>query len=231
MMLDALITMSSIRSTQPKILSFPPALSLADDVQQEPGRRRTWQIIASILALGCVAVILVWVPGGKRLPDGSWLTLHQVIVAGEVSCNFPDASPSGRMLRRLIPGWVRSVLPGWLGSDPVRQGGAELNMSGDGKVCLFVVTDRKGMDAAGKLDLTLLTVSDDQGQGTKTSPAVVTVDARQRFQGWAWEDFPKRSRNLLVRCWATGPDGQTAEVAHFRVRNPGYEPGTVRKAP
>jgi hypothetical protein len=56
------------------------------------------------------------------------------------------------------------------------------------------------------------------------------VDTQQKFQGWAWETFLKHSRDFLVRCWGTGPNGQLVEAAEFKARNPCYEPVAPRKA-
>ncbi len=42
--------------------------------------------------------------------------------------------------------------------------------------------------------------------------------------------FPRHSRNLLVRCWGTGPQGQLLEAARFKIKNPGYEPEVHEKA-
>jgi hypothetical protein len=200
-------------------------------------KKQFWKIILLSAALGSIAIVvwLSWIQvaeRGTQLADGSWLKIHNVIVAEEVSCNFSDDKPAQRFFGLVLPEGLRSILSWALHSPFVPQGNASLHMSGEGKVCLFIVTARDGLPPTSTLDLRLLTISDDQGRGANSSSPFATVETRARFQGWAWEDFPKHSQTLLVRCWAARPKGQLVEAAHFKIRNPGYEPeGQSQRSP
>jgi hypothetical protein len=122
----------------------------------------------------------------------------------------------------MAPEWLCSKLPWSLRSKWLPVNSFGIHLSGDGKTCLFIVTARSNLPATGELGLKLLVVGNEHGQGTNASACLSTVDAWNRFQGWAAEDFPKNSRRLRVRSLASGRDGGLVEAAQFTIRNPAY---------
>jgi hypothetical protein len=217
-----------------KVFLFSFRNSLVRDFISKIMKRQTWKTIVSRIVLGSGVALTCFLSlcsanRGEPLADGSRIKIRNVVVAEEVSFDFPDNNPV-HFMARVVPAWIRSILPLSLRSKLSLQENSGLHMSGENKVCLFIVTARDSMAPTSKLDVRRLTISDDRGQGTNSSAALVTVDMGQKFQGWAWEDFPKNSRNLIVRCWGAEPNGQPAEMVQFKIRNPGYEPEPKPKA-
>jgi hypothetical protein len=185
------------------------------------------RIMAAILALGALIALVIVFHGEtasqeKRLADGSCLRIQEVTVGKNLSRTFFFGNRVQRFLGRITPEWLGSRLPLSIRSKWLPDGSVSLYMSSDRQSCLFVVTARSDRPAAGELGLKLLVVGDEHGQGTNASECLTTVDAWNRFQGWAVEDFPKNSRTLQLRCLASGPDGGLVEAAQFTISNPAY---------
>src|SRR5262245_34529766 len=126
-------------------------------------KRQTWKTIVSSIVLGSVVALVCILSfyaanRGKLLADGSRIKIRNVVVAEEVSFNFPDHNPV-HFVARVVPAWIRSILPLSLRSKLILQESAGLRMSGENKVCLFIVTARDRMAPTSKLDVRRLTIS------------------------------------------------------------------------
>jgi len=175
--------------------------------------------LAVVLAL-CCFLRASRVSRAQHLADGSWLRIREAVVSRELSFTFVHGNPIQRLLGRTVPSRWQSMLPWPLRSKCFASGSAGMHLSGEGKVCLFILTDRENFPATGELHLQLLVVGDAGGQGTISTPCLVTVD--HRFQGWAFQSFPRDNQTLRLRCLASGPDGHLLEAAMFKLRNPAF---------
>jgi len=191
-------------------------------------KRRTLWFTAAGAALS-VALILFYnlrlqmVGRAQHLADGSCLEIRDAVVAEDLSRTFPDGNWIQRTLVRIVPDRWSSVLPGPIRSRLFPRGSSNLHLSGEGKACLFILTGRSNLPAAGQFKLDHIVVDDGHEHELNTSGCQVTVDAcGQRIQGWALEDGPKKSKSLRVRCFAAGQEERPVEVAQFTIRNPGY---------
>jgi hypothetical protein len=221
-----------LRKQLPTDIESGPQPLLADGLLGDMKRRTFWLIGMSVAlgtAAALVCILIAQMRGRERqLGDGSTLVIRDAVVAKELSCTFPHGNPLQQFLGRITSKRVRAVLPQSLRSICFPTGNAGLGLSGDGKVCLFVVTARYHLPAADQLHLKLLVVGDEHDGETNSSPCLVTVE--DMFQGWAFEDFPKNTRTLTVRCLASDRQDHLLEAARFTIPNPAYRRRSIELA-
>lgn len=181
-----------------------------------------------LAGLGIGAAVLVGIlrpaaTAPQRLADGSVLKIREVVYGKEIARTFQNGNALQRAMGKVMPARLASVLPWWVRSRLLPTGSSGLRLSGDGKTCIFIITDRRHLPVSGKLELNLVLVADVHGGTTNGTACFATLGSPEgQIQGWALENFPTDCKVLHVGFMALAGEGHTNEAARFTIRNPAY---------
>ena len=151
----------------------------------------------------------------QHLVDGSTFELRQATLATNFVYSYRPGNRLQQFLRPVVPEFIKGRF--W------PSGNASFSSGSTGATNLWIVTLHRHSAQPAPLSPARLSVFDEEGNTYDAAWGANTLGfPTETVNGWQIQAFPRRTRTLGLRFWATKADRTWTNVAEFRIRNPAF---------